>query len=515
MNSLTSLLATAGAHLKAGQLPSARQLNAQVLTTSPFSVPALLQASYIEGAADNYRLARDYAVRAYNCHAGDIRDVAPLLRRLRIFHLGREARALIDAAEYLDAAAPAVVFDEIATVLNQLGDPEKALEFLERGLKRHPSAAELRLTHAHTLMFVGRLEESEREFDRCVAAYPNVAFAWWMRSRLRRQSDDMNHVDALRRQLAIPMQPPQNRPLLAYALHKELDDLGRVQESIDALDLACKAKRAQIKYSTQETSHLFNKLRGLSISSSHHNIAGPTPIFIVGMHRSGTTLLEQLLDGHPDIRGLGELYDFTSQMRNATDHFCRGVIDTTIVEQSCSLDYAQIGQGYMQSISWRLGPESHFTDKLPSNFLNIGFICQALPNAKILHMVRDPRETGFSALRELFSDTSSLYSYDQTELAAYHGEYRDLMAHWHLQFPGRIHDVSYEELTRDTEHALRRVMAFCHLPYAPSMLSLTANRRSITTASAVQVRQAIEYRDTPKWHAYREYLAPLLAGLQT
>ena len=160
-----------------------------------------------------------------------------------------------------------------------------------------------------------------------------------------------------------------------------------------------------------------------------------------------------------------------------------------------------------------MGKEKFFTDKLPSNFLNLGFVCRALPQAKILHMVRDPVETCFSNLRELFSEANP-YSYDQLELADYYKQYRRLMAHWHIACPGRILDVDYAALTRDPEAVLREVTAFCGLEFQPQMLQLQERKRGVATASAVQVRDKVVAREQPKWAPYEEYLQPLIRSLR-
>ncbi|MGY3265098.1 hypothetical protein ACVWZN_001171 [Lysobacter sp. HA35] len=165
-------------------------------------------------------------------------------------------------------------------------------------------------------------------------------------------------------------------------------------------------------------------------------------------------------------------------------------------------------------MEWRLGSERWFTDKLPSNFLNIGYIANALPHAKILHMVRDPVETCFSNLRELFSDANP-YSYDLEELAHFHGQYRRLMAHWHHAFPGRILDVDYGRLTREPEVVMREVAHFCGLDFDPSMTHTRASKRSVATASAVQVREGIQVRGIPKWAPYERQLQPLIRALQS
>ena len=157
--------------------------------------------------------------------------------------------------------------------------------------------------------------------------------------------------------------------------------------------------------------------------------------------------------------------------------------------------------------------EPFFTDKLPSNFLNIGFICRALPQAKILHMVRDPVETCFSNLRELFSEANP-YSYDQLELADYFIQYRRLMAHWHAVHPGRILDVDYAELTRDPEAVMRKVAAFCGIDYVDAMRDPRSSTRAVATASAVQVRDKVIRREVPKWAPYAKHLQPLIAALR-
>jgi hypothetical protein len=200
-------------------------------------------------------------------------------------------------------------------------------------------------------------------------------------------------------------------------------------------------------------------------------------------------------------------------MRYATDHHCKGVIDARIVERARSLDLSEAGQRYLASVSWRVGEKRCFTDKLPSNFLNVGFIAGALPHAKILHMVRDPRETCFSNLRELFSDANG-YSYDLGELADYYGWYRMLMARWHERFPGRILDVDYAALVANPEQQVRRVAAFCGLAFEPAMLDLDSQRRGVVTASAVQVRGSVQRRERPKWAPYEQWLSPLIERLR-
>jgi hypothetical protein len=278
----------------------------------------------------------------------------------------------------------------------------------------------------------------------------------------------------------------------------------------------CSAMRSLEEHDAAETALLVQSLIDTTVLPevpTPVETHGATPIFIVGMYRSGTTLIEQLLDASPQVRALGELTDFPSAMRHATDHYARGVLDRDIVERAKDRDFIEIGNHYMEGVAWRIGATPFFTDKLPSNFLNLGYICRALPSARIVHMVRDPIETCFSILREVFTEVAP-YSYDQDELADYFIRYRRLMAHWHAAYPGRILDVDYAELTRDPEAVMRKVAAFCGLDYVDAMRDPRSSARAVSTASAVQVRDKVVHREVPKWAPYAKYLQPLIAALR-
>ena len=495
--------------------PGARRTLLAILEIQPAHPAALLHLSYVESYLGHYRAARECALRAQRVEVRHPELLMDLLSRLRTFN---ETEALFRRIGQLPPLSQVgiPVLLTIAAQLSYLNQQERALPFLAEARKGDPDYPPMLLASAQVLIYLGRFDEAEADLARCLRVAPDLAPAYWQLARLRRQTPADNHVDRLRELLRKDDSPAERTTLLAYALHKELDDLGDHAGAWQALETALRAKRGALVYDPQDSRHLIDRLIDLPGAPSTlpaSGQAGRMPIFIVGMHRSGTTLLEQLLDGHGDVKGVGELYDFTSQMRYATDHHCRGVIDATIVERAGSVDFDAVGQGYLDRMEWRLCKERCFTDKLPSNFLNIGFICRALPQAKILHMVRDPVETCFSNLRELFSEANP-YSYDQLELAAFYKQYRRLMAHWHKAWPGRILDVDYAELTRDPETVLRRVCAFCDLEFQPQMLALTERERGVATASAVQVRQGIVARERPKWAPYEHYLQPLIRALR-
>lgn len=492
--------------------PDAVEAMEMVLAMSPGHPRALLQLSGLNSRCGRYRLAHRHALQALRARPTDPSDLRDLVARLRTFNEGEAILGLLHDFPPRRLDIPTLL--AFAAQLSYLNLQERALVLLDEARRGDPDHPPTLIARGQVLTYLGRFDEAQADLERAVKRAPELATAWWALSRLRRQTVDSNHVDAIRRQLSRPGRRAEDVATLAYALHKELDDLGEFEPAWQALELACNAKRSTLRHAMQDTRALVDALIASpgGAAASMRADDTPMPVFIVGMHRSGTTLLEQLLSNAPQVAALGELYDFPSQMRHAADHHCRGAIDATLVARAAGVDFDAVGEGYLRGIAWRLHGERAFIDKLPTNFFHIGFILRALPDARILHLRREPMETCFSNLRELFSDANP-HSYDQHELADYHRQYRRLMAHWHARHPGRILDVDYAALTREPEATMRAVSAFCGLPFDPAMLD-TDRARGVATASAVQVRGGIRALARPKWQAYERWLGPLQAALQ-
>ena len=505
----------AEARAEARDWPAAIEAFGRLHELSPADADVLLQLSYMHSLAGGYRTARRYALQAHAiapCQSGIVKE---LIARLRTFN---EGEALIECIGRLpplrDVEIPLLL--AFAAQLSYLNLPERAIVFLDEARRADPDFPPTLLSRAQVLTYLGRFDEAHVDLDRCERRVPGLPKLCWLRSNLGRMPVDDRFARSMLATLQRPGLKADDVAMLGFALHAELDRLGPHEQAWQALELGCRAKRSTLDYRPQQTEAIVSELMQTLPAQETQAVAHeePVPVFIVGMHRSGTTLLEQLLAAHPDIHGIGELYDFTGAMRHATDHHCRGVIDLGIVQRAVHVDFAEVGNRYLDQVRWRLGRERYFTDKLPSNFLNVGYIARALPQAKILHMVRDPVETCFSNLRELFSDANA-YSYDLRELAHYHGQYRRLMAHWHATLPGRILDVDYARLTGEPEAVLREVGAFCGFAFDAAMLDTRGSSRGVATASAVQVRQGIQKRDVPKWAPYAAQLQPLIDALRT
>ncbi|MBO9717440.1 MAG: sulfotransferase [Pseudoxanthomonas sp.] len=510
---LWPLLSAAEGHAARQDWDAAIATYGQALAQAPGDAWTLVQLSYVHSLAGHYQQAAQCAQAAARSGATDPALLAELLPRLRTFN---QVPAMLACVERLlpMSRMPIPLLLAVAAQLSYANLPARAIAFLDEARQADPDFPPTMLSRAQVLTYLGRFGEAAQDVERALHRAPEIAQGYWLQAWLGRQTGARNHVAAIRRELARPGRKPEDVALLGFALHKELDDLGRHDEAWQALVLACRAKRSRLAYDTAASTALFRALEAFERTTGAVPVQGHarTPLFIVGMHRSGTTLLEQLLDGHPQVQGLGELYDFTCAMRAATDHHCKGVLDATLVKRARTADLAGAGRRYLDDLAWRLGPERCFVDKLPSNFLNVGFIVHALPQARILHMVRDPVETCFSNLRELFSEANA-YSYDPIELADYHRLHDGLMRHWKARYPERILEVDYQRLTTDTEAEMRRVAAFCGLDFDPAML-LPASGRAVVTASAVQVRSGIQRREQPKWAPYAQWLAPMIQRLQ-
>lgn len=503
-----------------GQFGQALLAYENVLAIDPVHVMALLRASRVALAMGQYRNAREYVLRALQCSASTSTDALLVLARaLRMFN---ESQALLQCVNHSgwSERGSAAWLTEVAMLVSTTGENALALRMLDRAVARDPGHPPARYLRGVVHMFFGNMDAAERDLEHCIAQAPAYAQAHWVLSRLRTQTADSHHVDRIRAQLSNARKGGNDEIYLSFALHNELHDLGRYEEAWRALEYGCRCKRRKVPHDLSGARRMFQGLSSLcteefvrpSDSMENAGEASFTPIFIVGMHRSGSTLLEQLLGGHPRVTDGGESYAFTAQMRLAADYLSKGVLDAELVARARDLDYAAIGHSYLQANAWRADGASHLTEKLPSNFLNLGFIAKALPRARILHMVRDPRDTCFSNLRTMFSDVNA-YSYDQRELAEWFGQYRRLMAHWHTVMPDRILDVHYGELVDDPEAVMRRVLEFCGLAWSPAAATL-GNASAVATASSPQMRSGIIRGRKAAWAPYEQWLQPLFGALE-
>ena len=475
----------------------------------------------------------------------------PARLRLAALHLGtgalREATAEALAAAVLPESDPQLLLG-LARQLLDLGEIEAGLHCLQRPALVECDDPALQL-QAGTLLcnfsFYGlalqRLEQARRlgmadgplwyqlglarmycghnnaageAFQVCLRIAPDFAPAARLLSTLQRQSPGSNHLVRLRASLDRLGDAHAFAPLLYYALFKELDDLGDVDAAWQHLEQGMRLRRLQLDYDEAGDIALFDALRQLpaarlraACADADVDASAPVPVFILGMPRSGSTLLERFLCAHPEVSDAGELRDFICQLRWTADLVGGPHPDPTLAQAIAACDLALVGQRYMEHSAWRAHGKGFFVDKLPSNFLLAGVIAAALPRARIIDIRRDPMDSCFSNLKALFAGAYP-HSYDQGEMARHHLRYLGLMRHWEDAMPGRVLKVRYEALVSDPEREVRRVLAFCGLPWTDAVLSPDP-AAVIGTASTVQVREPVHQRYSGQWRRYARYLMPL------
>jgi len=405
----------------------------------------------------------------------------------------------------------------------QIGELAPARALLEQAIAAAgDTPGELQL-HAMLLQFGGELEQARAVLERCLARWPqfgDAAVAW---VNLGRQTPADNRLDALCEQLhRLPRDDRRPgaafvRAQFEYARFKTLHDLGRHDEAWSAL-ASCNALMRELNpYDPQREVATADALIRMPLAPADLRGAtgGPTPIFIVGMPRSGTTLLDRMLSAHSQVASAGEITDFRRQLHWITDVPAAAPYGLQeIARRGGELDHAELGARYLAQTRWRAQGRTFYIDKLPANIQLVGFIRRALPQAPILHLVRDPLDVCFSNFRTFFGNISP-HSYDLRAQAHYYAQYARLARHWHARLPGAMLDVHYETLVRAPEAELARVLGHCGLTPEAACLHPERHPGPVATPSSAQVREPIHTRGFGEWRPYARQLEPLREALET
>lgn len=416
-------------------------------------------------------------------------------------------------AEEIEAANPqdAAVFAGLATVYTGCGDTQASLRCNEQAVTLSPQNAGYHYNLAATQRFLGHLSAAEKSYDRTLALDPHEYEAYLMRAELSKQTEDSNHVAEIENILAEGVRSWQGEVQLCFALAKEHDDLGQYDESFDYLKRGADLKRRQSEYDFRADLTTVDRLIEIFdkalVEESDPGFDSQEPIFVLGLPRTGTTLVERILSCHDDVISAGELNNFAIELVKMTQATAGGrrLSRWELLEKSAGIEFSDLGRAYVQSTRPQTGSTRHFIDKLPANYLYCALIHLALPNSKIISLVRDPMDTCYAIYKTLFK-AAYPFSYDLDEIARYFVAYRRLMDHWSNLLPGRILEVRYEDLVADQEGQSRRILEHCDLSWDPDVLNFHTSAEATTTASAVQVRQPIYSSSIGKWRSYEKHL---------
>ena len=411
---------------------------------------------------------------------------------------------------------PALV--NLGASLRAVADPEAAIDVLRRALALKPDRPDTYANLANALQELGRTAEAREVVAKALAVCPTSAELWIIHAGLKTFAPGDPEFGRMEAVLAgLKGQELTSEANLEFALGKAWMDVGAAAPAFAHLTRANQLKRADIDYDIgADVRRLASIATGAAalrrrVTGTGH--PSELPVFIVGMPRSGTTLVEQILASHPDVHGAGELPAFAEEAARALAAAGASPGGLELAPGDSRIDPATLGAAYLERVAALAGGKARLVDKMPGNFQNLGLISMALPNARIIHCRRDPVDTCLSCYATRFV-SGQPFAYDLAELGQYYRAYAALMDHWRATLPpDRFLEVRYEDVVGDLEGQARRMIAFIGLGWDPAMLSFHETRRPVRTASVNQVRQPLYATSRGRWRPYEAHLQPLLAAL--
>ena len=407
-----------------------------------------------------------------------------------------------------------------AAALGRTGDYAQAITLYRSVLKDQPRQPKVWMSLGHALKTVGRAADCIAAYRHCLALAPGLGEAWWSLANLKTVAFTPQDVAAMQAQLVRSDLADEDRFHLEFALGKALEDAGDAPAAFERYARGNALRRQSLDYRADETTDQVRRAKALFTPAFMAARAGQghpvsDPIFVVGLPRSGSTLIEQILSSHSQVEGTQELPDIIAMARRLGGRARRaseGRYPEALADLSPG-DLAALGQSYLvgAQVHRKLG-RAYFIDKMPNNWAHLGLILLALPNARIIDARRHPLGCGFSIFKQHFARGQG-FAYDLTDIGRYYADYVDLMAHFDAVVPGRVHRVIYERMVSEPEAEIRQLLAHCDLPFEDGCLKFYENDRAVRTASSEQVRKPIFTDAADHWRAYEPWLGPLKSAL--
>ena len=405
----------------------------------------------------------------------------------------------------------AVAYYNLGVSLNELGQTDKAINFINQALSINPDYAEAHNDLGTLFQELGQSDNALNCYVNALAIEPDNAQFHRNLATLKHYKEgdtQLIHMETLLTSVDLTQ---SDRISLCFALAKAYKDLGRKNELFKVLKEGNSLRKKELNYSIEDDlkKHLIykNYFKSTSIEIQHYNHLNIRPIFIIGMPRSGTTLVEQIISSHRKVYGGGEL----SYLDTHIDPLFKDYLtqNKTLSEEKI----LSIRQGYLNKVSILNISESIITDKMPTNFENIGFILKAFPEAKIVHLKRNAMAVCWSIYQRYFPTKGIGFPYDMEDLAQFYKSYNKMMDFWHALFPNKIYDITYEDLTKNQEYETRKLLEYCELEWDENCLNFHTNNRAIKTASSIQVKEKIYQGSSDAWKNYTSQLRPLINSL--
>jgi tetratricopeptide (TPR) repeat protein len=517
------LLAPAVA-LQENRIADAEGLLREHLKQHPTDVAALRMLAEVAGRLGRYTDAETLLKRCL--------ELAPSFtaarHNLAIVHTrqNRAVEALAEARHLLENEPRNPGYRALmAAIQSQLGEYGECIRLYEGVLGDYPRQPKVWMSYGHGLKTAGRTGEAIAAYRKATAIAPQLGEAWWSLANLKTFRFEPADLETMRRQLARTDIAQEDRFHLHFALGKALEDAARYEDSFTHYAEANRLRREMIRYEPDHATGLVQRSKALFTPEFVAARAGAgcparDPIFIVGLPRSGSTLVEQILSSHSQVEGTMELPDIPAMVRAIASGDAKGTAaraDRTrypgVLAELGPDRLRELGEEFLERtrVQRKTGAPL-FIDKLPNNWQHVGLIHLMLPNAKIVDARRHPLSCGFSVFKQHFARGQS-FSFKLEDIGRYYRDYVELMAHFDAVLPGCVHRVHYEAMVADTEHEVRRLLDYCGLPFEDACLRFHENERAVRTPSAEQVRQPIYTDALEQWRHYEAWLGPLRDAL--
>lgn len=404
----------------------------------------------------------------------------------------------------------ALTLDTLGVAYSQMGLHEKAVVFFKKAVAINNINPTYFFNLGASLKFTGDFYGAREAYEKTILLAPKYYKAHAALTGLGGISSESNHIPQLE-QLFAQTQKADDKLYIGHALAREYEALKAFDKAFHYLDTAKKFKLKEFKYSIDEDKDLFKSLEHHfknNVSSCKQGFETDEPIFVVGMPRSGTTLVERIISQHSDVTSAGELQHFGLLLKKMTKNASNRVIDRDTIVATKNINFEELGKAYIESTRAITGKTTRFVDKMPLNVLYVGFILQALPKAKIVCLDRNPLDTIVSNFRQLFAVNQSYYSYsyDLESTAEFYLLFKQLATLWLELFHDNFYLINYEALVNEPEVEAKKLIQFCNLSWQEQCVNIHQNSAPVATASALQVRSPINNRSVGNWKKYDDYL---------
>ncbi|RHW17518.1 hypothetical protein D1610_11040 [Sphingomonas gilva] len=492
------------------RLAEAEPLLKAHLKADPFDVQAIRMLAELAGRIGRYKDAENLLRRAVELSPGFTAARANLA--IVLYRQNRAAEAVAELDRVLEEEPDNPGHANLkAAALGRVGGFDEAIELYRAVLKETPRQPKVWMSYGHMLKTVGRQADGVAAYRRAIDLMPELGEAWWSLANLKTVRFDDADIAAMQKALARSDISDEDRFHLDFALGKAFEDRGRAAESFEHYAAGNALRRTRISYDADETQDFVDRSIAIATPQFFVERAGlgcgePDPIFILGMPRAGSTLIEQILSSHSQVEGTSELPDIPVLARRWPDY-------PEHLAELAPDRLRALGEEYLDRTRvQRRTDRPLFIDKLPNNWAHVPFIHLILPGAKIIDARRHPLGCCFSNFKQHFA-RGQAFSYRLEDMGRYYRDYVRLMAHLDAVLPGRVHRVFYEKMVEDTEGEVRALLAACGLDFEPACLEFHKTERAVRTASSEQVRQPIFREGTEAWRPYAAWLGPLEAAL--